>query len=241
MINKNIGFNRNVKVDWLNAIASYVSETEDQTEIRVRLEAIMPEVKGVETKRKNIDILINIWLKSKEVIPGLHTEAQDIFKAIVDPKDRLWLHYGLTLVYYPYFREVARLVGQISRYEDEFTKIMVKEKLIASRGELGSLERSLRYVISSMKDWGVLSEGKSRSTYTSNRKEFVTSNQLLETWLLACALHAHPASQLPFEDLLRLPELFPFSFSINVDFLRSQNKFEIHRQGAGMIMVELSI
>jgi len=238
MLDKNIGFNRNVKLDWLDAIASYVSETGDQAEIRKRLEAIMPDVEGVETKRKNIDILVNIWLKSKDVSPGLHEEAKELFKGIIIPTDRIWLHYGLTLIYYPYFREIAMLVGQISRYEDEFTKIMVKEKLISSRGELGSLERSLRYVLSSMKDWGVLSEGKNQYSYIANRRKFQTDNQNLQAWLLACSLFAHPASQLPFEDLLRLPELFPFQFNIILDMLRSTSKFSVYRQGSGLNMVE---
>ncbi len=241
MLNKNIGFNRNVKLDWLDAIASFVSETEDQLEIRDRLESIMFDVEGAETKRKNIDILVNIWLKSKEISPVLYSEAKELYNGIINPSDRLWLHYGLTLIYYPYFREIAMLVGQICRYEDQFNKTMVKEKLIGSRGELGSLERSLRYVLSSMKDWGVLSEGKNQSLYIANRKNFRTDYENLESWLLACSLHAHQASQLPFEDLLRLPELFPFSFSINVDLLRNNQKFYIHRQGAGLIMVELAL
>ena len=239
MIDKDIGFNRNVKLDWLNAIASYVSETDDQLEIRERLETIMSDVNGVETKRKNIDILINIWLKSQETAPDLYAEAKELFNVVINPIDRLWLHYGLTLVYYPYFREVAMLVGQISRYEDEFTKIEVKEKLIASRGELGSLERSLRYVLSSMKDWGVLSEGKNQNYYIANRRKFETSNEQLEAWLLACALQAHPASQLPYEDLIRLPELFPFIINVSVDVLRNQKWFNVYRQGAGLIMVGL--
>lgn len=239
MIDKDIGFNRNVKLDWLNAMASYVSETYNLLEIRERLDTIMLDVEGVETKRKNIDILFNIWLKSREIAPDLYTEAKELFRNTDNPNDRLWLHYGLTLVYYSYFREVAILVGQISRFEDEFTKLMVKEKLIASRGELGSLERSLRYVLSSMKDWGVLSEGKNQSYYVANRKEFETSNEQFEAWLLACALKSHPASQLPFEDLLRLPELFPFMFNISVDTLRKHQCFNIYRQGAGLMMVEL--
>ena len=131
------------------------------------------------------------------------------------------------------------LVGQTSRYEDEFTKIMVKEKLIASRGELGSIERSLRYVLSSMKDWEVLSEGKNQSYYVANRRSFKTSNGQLEAWLLACALQAHPASQLPYEDLIRLPELFPFIINVSVDVLRNQKWFNVYRQGAGLIMVGL--
>lgn len=240
-MNKNIGFNRNVKLDWLDAVAAFTIETENQSEIRERLEAIMNNVEGVETKRKNIDILINIWIKSKDLSPKLYLEAKELYKSILNPLDRVWLHYGLTLIYYPYFREVAKLVGQISKYEDEFTKIMVKEKLISSRGELGSLERSLRYVLSSMKDWGTLSEGKNQGIYVLNKKVFSTSNPKLESWLLACALHANPAGQLPFEDLLRLPELFPFNFTLNVDFLRSHTSFDVYRQGAGLNMIEIDI
>lgn len=240
MLNKNIGFNRNVKLDWLNTIASLVSESLDIQEIRTRLESIMRDVEGVETKRKNIDILVNIWLKSEEIAPNLYYEAKNLYIRIINPIDRIWLHYGLTLIYYAYFREVAMLVGQISRYEDEFTKIMVKEKLISSRGELGSLERSLRYVLSSMKDWGVLLMGKNQSKYVANRRIFRTNDMDLESWLLACALYAHPASQLAFEDLIRLPELFPFIFQLGVDQIRVMNKFNVYRQGAGLIMVELS-
>lgn len=238
MVDKNIGFNRNVKLDWLDAVASFVSETEDQIEIRNRLDAIMPNVEGVETKRKNIDILVNIWLKSKDVSPNLYEDAKDLFLSIHNPVDRIWLHYGLTLIYYPYFRQIAVLVGQISRHEDEFTKIMVKEKLIASRGELGSLERSLRYVLSSMKDWGVLAEGKTQHSYIANRKKFHTDSNDLQAWLLACSLYAHPASQLPFEDLLRLPELFSFQFTINLDLLRNMPNFSVYRQGSGLNMVD---
>jgi hypothetical protein len=238
MPDKNIGFNRNVKLDWLDAIASYVSVMDDQVEIRKQLEAIMPNVDGAETKRKNIDILVNIWLKSKDVSPALYAEAKDLFKEIHTPLDRIWLHYGLTLIYYPYFREIAMLIGQINRHEDQFTKIKVKEKLISSRGELGSMERSLRYVLSSMKDWGVLSNGKTQHSYIANRRKFQTDNQKLQAWLLACSLFAHPASQLPFEDLLRLPELFPFQFTIGLDILRNIPKFSVYRQGSGLNMVE---
>jgi len=238
MINKNIGFNRNVKLDWLDAIASYVSETEDHVEIRERLEAIMPNVEGVETKRKNIDILVNIWLKSKDISPNLYKEAKNLFNGIHNPKERIWLHYGLTLIYYPYFREIALLVGQISRYDEEFTKIMVKEKLISSRGELGSLERSLRYVLSSMKDWKVLAEGRNKHRYIAHRKNIQTDNNDLQVWLLSCSLLAHPASQIPFDDLLRLPELFPFQFTLNLDDLRNTPNISVYRQGSGMNMVE---
>jgi hypothetical protein len=53
----------------------------------------------------------------------------------------------------------------------------------------------------------------------------------LQSWLLACALSAHPSEQLPFPDLIRLPELFPFQFTLTLDNLRSNPGFDIQKQG----------
>lgn len=46
-------------------------------------------------------------------------------------------------------------------------------------------------------------------------------------------------SRLPLEDLLRLPELFPFRFTVNADLLRRSGWFEVYRQGSGWDMVAL--
>lgn len=61
----------------------------------------------------------------------------------------------------------------------------------------------------------------------------------LEEWLLAVALTAHPADELPFADLVRLPELFPFRFGLNVDQLRRSPRFDVYRQGSGWDAVAL--
>jgi hypothetical protein len=69
---------------------------------------------------------------------------------------------------------------------------------------------------------------------------FDASTPDLEAWLLAAALTAHPAHDLPLEDLLRLPELFPFRFTVNADLLRRSGWFEVYRQGSGWDMVALA-
>ena len=57
--------------------------------------------------------------------------------------------------------------------------------------------------------------------------------------MLVVALTMHPAEQVPFADLVRLPELFLFKFSIGEDQLWASIRFEIHRQGLGWDMVRL--
>ena len=83
----------------------------------------------------------------------------------------------------------------------------------------------------------MLQPGDKRHTYVPQRQMLEASHTDLEAWLLACALRAHPAEELPFADLLRLPELFAFRFTLTVDHLRDHRWFAVQRQGPGWDMV----
>jgi len=69
---------------------------------------------------------------------------------------------------------------------------------------------------------------------------FRASQPHYDTWLLACALHAHPAEELPVADLLALPELLPFGFQVAVGDLRASPYFSLERRGGGLDMVRLA-
>ena len=44
---------------------------------------------------------------------------------------------------------------------------------------------------------------------------------------------------MPFSDLVRLPELFPFRLHLGSGDLRPSPRFEVHRQGLGWDMISL--
>ena len=239
-MDKGIGFNRNIYLPWLDAAAAFAAETDDPAEMRARLEPVVgQDVKGMDARRKTIDILINIWLKSDDIAPDLRGDAVNWFQTTPATDDRLWLHYGLTLLSYPFFRECVAAIGQFSRIEGAITNRVIKQRLAAERGHLGSLDRSVERVVASLRNWGILTASDQRFTYAPQRQPLSASSTDLEVWLLACALHAHPAGELPFADLLRLPELFPFRFTLDVEDLRQHPHFAVQRQGAGWDMVRL--
>jgi hypothetical protein len=241
-MDKGIGFNRNITLPWLDAAAAFCAETDDPADLRARLEPVVGQrIASDVNRRKAIDILINIWVKSAGIAPELRDEAVAHFQATPVIGDRIWLHYGLTLLYYSFFREVAAAIGQLGRYEERVTPAMVKQRLISSRGQLGSLEKAVERIMFSLRNWGLLAESGQRHTYAPQGQAFSASSADLEAWLLACALRAHPADELPFADLLRLPELFPFRFTLAVDDLRADPRFAVQRQGAGWDMVRLVI
>ena len=101
------------------------------------------------------------------------------------------------------------------------------------------VDRAAERVVASLRNWGTLTETDQRYAYAPQRQVFSASSTALEAWLLACALVAHPAEELPFADLLRLPELFPFHFTLGVDHLRAHARFAVQRQGAGWDMVRV--
>lgn len=239
-MDKNIGFRRNIYLSWLDATAAFCAETDDPAEIRARLQPIVgQEVHSAGNRRIAIDILINVWVKSLEIAPHLRDGAVSLFQNATVSSDRLWLHYGLTLLYYPFFRQSVAVIGQLSRLQDAITPTMVKQRLIADRGQLGALEKAVERVVFSLRDWGVLAPSARRYQYVPCRHGLGARGQELEAWLLACVLHAHPAEEIVFADLLRLPELFPFRFTLGVDYLRHQANFVVQRQGIGWDMVRL--
>ena len=186
-----------------------------------------------------LDMLLNIWVKTGTQYPALHAEALALFTRSEVGGDRLWLHYGLTLLSYSFFRLSTAIIGQISRLADDITSRDLKTRLTAELGQIGALDTAAERVIFSLRNWGILVESGRRNVYVPQRQHFTASQPAVERWLLAAALTAHPAQELPFTDLVRLPELFPFRFTSGVDDLRHDSRFEVHRQGWGWDMVQL--
>jgi hypothetical protein len=237
---KGIGFNRRLQLNWLDAAAAFCAETDDPAEIRARLEPVVGrELAGQEACRKTVDILLNIWLKTAGIDQDLRRQALAWFQTSPEPADRLWLHYGLTLLYYSYFRECTTVIGQLSRSQPAITSRMVLNRLAARLGHIGSLERTLGHLMTSLRDWQILKPTPERYTYLPQRQAFRASRPELESWLLTCALKADPAEEIHFDDLLHRPALFPFRFSLTADILRHTPRLEVQRQGLGFDMVRL--
>jgi len=150
----------------------------------------------------------------------------------------MWLHYGMTLICYPIFRSCTTVLGQIGRSKDTVTRKEIKERIAGEYGHLGSLDRSVERIIASLTNWGILEITDSIKHARIHYRSFGASVLELEVWQLACALHAHPSNGIPFDDLVRLPELFPFRFKMGIDSLQHDQRFEIYRQGGGYDLVK---
>jgi hypothetical protein len=238
-MDKGMGFSRRVLLDWLDVTASLCLENMDQPTIRKHLqETISGTVNGQESQRKTIDVLVAIWIKTANIAPQIHKDALILYPALTSSEERVWLHYGLSLVCYQFFRKCVLTIGQVSRIENFITRGLIKDRVSADYGHLGGLDRSVERLAASLTDWGVLAKTDEKQKYRIQSKQF-SSPEFIQSWLLACTLFAHPSDALPVDDLLHSPDLFPFVITLTSHGIREDKRFEIQRQGGGLEMVRL--
>jgi hypothetical protein len=145
----------------------------------------------------------------------------------------------MTLVCYPFFRKCVAAIGQVSRTEELITRKMIKDRIAGDYGHLGGLDRSVERIMASLTNWGALAKTDQKQNYRIQLRRFL-SGEKLQSWLLICALYAHPSEGIPFDDLIHLPELYPFNLTMGVDKLRRDARFEVQRQGGGLEMVRIN-
>lgn len=236
-----IGFRRNIYLDWMDAAAAFAAAGDDAATVRARLDPIVAHtVQSEENRRVALTILGNIWVNSSQQHPDLHATALRFYTGAATVTDRLWLHYGMTILTYPFFHQTVRVIGQQSLLQDLFTGGEIKRAMIADRGHLGALEKAIERVLFSLRNWGVLTAGDAKNTFAPVAPRLTASSIDLQTWLLAVALTAHSGEELPYIDLIRLPEHFPFAFTLSLDHLRRHPWFAVQRQGAALDMVRLA-
>ena len=237
-----IGFRRNIYLAWMEAVAALRVASADPVLIRARLDPIVATVvKSDENRGYALTILLNIWVNSQRPYPRLHTAALELYQHSTRAEDRRCLHYGMTLLSYPFFHQAVIAIGQHRRNHETMTSAELKKAMIAQRGHLGGLDNAVQRVIFSLRDWGILANTGQRYHYAPPSTPSSPSSIPVETWLLAAALSTYPDKEIALTDLLRLPELFPFAIHLSIDALRQSPWFIVQRQGIGIDMVRVRV
>jgi len=234
-----VGFDRKICRAWLDLTAEVVCGTVDPAAVNVALnQALSTKIRGSDARRKNINLLTRIWLRVPEAHRPLRDEALTFWPDLTG-EERLWLHWGLSLLAYPFFRDVAATVGRLLYLQETFTAGQVHREIVASWGERTTLQYAVRRAISSLAEWGVLKAGKDgRGPYTAV-PPLTPPNPELPLWLLEAALRARRVDAMPLYNLQRLPELFPFDLDVGVSTIHRSRRFLIVWEGGDTEMVVL--
>lgn len=144
----------------------------------------------------------------------------------------------MTALAYPFFRDTAEVVGRLLTLQDDFTTAQVQARMLTTWGDRATCREAAQKLVTTLVDWDVLRSTKTKGHFLLAR-QMKASIPELQLWLLESLSIAGVADEIEAQQLLRLPESFPFQLNVGVADLRKHEGFDIHRQGLDMDMVAL--
>lgn len=235
---KIVGISQKIKRAWLDAVLDRLVKTTDEGELRTFLDKhLKEELPGTESRAKSAGIILRIWSGIPPERIALRDRAVALLPRITG-QERIWLHWGMTALAYPFFRDTAEVVGRLLALQDDFTSSQVQSRMLTTWGDRATTKEAAQKLINTLVDWEVLRSTKTRGHFLLARK-MTASIPDLQLWLLEALLGASAADEIEAQQLLRLPESFPFTIGVGVTDLRRYEGFDIHRQGLDMDMVAL--
>jgi hypothetical protein len=233
-----VGISQKIKRAWLDAVLDRLTQTTDEADLRTFLDQrLKDELPGKESRAKTAGIILRIW----SGIPAERLALRDQAVAMlprISGQERIWLHWGMTALAYSFFRDTTEVVGRLLGLQDDFTTAQVQGRLLTTWGDRATSKEAAQKLLNTLVDWEVLRSTKTKGKFLLARK-MATASSELQLWLLEALLGASAANEIEAQQLLRLPESFPFALSVGVADLRKYEGFDIHRQGLDMDMVAL--
>jgi len=239
-----IGYNRTVKLRWLDETVDLVLAGESEAAISDTLRQRLGDQLSVGSqavrgsREKTITLLLKTWVRVPSRVESLRDDA---IRALghVHRSERLPFHWGMTMAAYPFWRVVADVTGRLLRLQASASAREVQRRVKEMYGERETVARSARYVLRAFADWGVLVETDSKGRYIAQDPIRVDDTRLA-TWLLEATMFAAETSSSDFRSLANSPALFPFQLiPITADALTASRRLEVVRHGVGDDLVLL--
>ena len=215
-----VGISHRLKRAWLDDVLDRLVQTRDEKELRAfvdqRLEGRTSGQRGKGQSRWHHPAYLERHADAKRV--AMRDRAVALLPRI-SGQERIWLHWGMTALAYPFFRDLAEVIGRMLALQDDFTTAQVQARMMTTWGDRATSKEAAQKLITTLVDWEVLRATKTKGHFLLARK-MTASVPELQLWLLEAMLRASASDEIEAQQLLRLPESFPFTLTVGVADLR---------------------
>ncbi|MBA4603543.1 hypothetical protein [Thermoactinomyces mirandus] len=232
---KAVGFDQKIMLHHLDFTANAARTTEIKEMYEKLHTCLAADIYGEMSRKHAITMLMKIWVRVDEEHKEIQKQALKLFPTLTS-KERILLHYGMTLLAYPFFKDVVTEIGVLSRIQDQVPSSQIYRRIKAMYGDRRRVEVAVSAVLTSLRFWGVIDSRKTGIEPALPKLE-VTS-PMLKRWLVQVIVKAAGQKVMPLDLIREQPMLFPFHYWIEMADL-SKEQFEVNRQGLDMIVVGL--
>jgi len=225
---KRIGFDRMIRLEWLDAVAGNIREKKNIDDIRAAMHILLEnEFPNYTARRKTITVLLRVWYK----VPPEHKSIRDrglILLPQVSQNDRIWIHWGMILLAFPFFRDIIRILNRCFSFHDSCTPAEIQRKMEETWGRRYTMKRAMDRVLQSLRNWNIIEKGFTNENIISAPK-LTTQNKEVELWLLEAILLAEDSLSLPMDLISNYPTAFPFMIVLEQSDIMNSGRFTIQQ------------
>lgn len=236
---RTIGLDRLIRLEWLDAAAGRLAAGDTPKVAREYvwelLEGVVAGATAQTARGKTITVLARVWLTPPAAAVALRDAAVSVL-AQASAGERLAIHWAMLSAAYPFFVDVAGLVGKSLGLNGEVALSQLTRRLVDTWGDRSTLRPASQRLVRSMVQWGALRDGGKVGLYLGPQKKTVVSSaigEFLVEGLLVAAKRGMPLAQ-----LVSHPAVFPFDVRTDLTALRRSERLHVHRQGDQTDFVE---
>ena len=239
---KIVGFDRKIRLSWLDATADWAAQGLPAAAIRTRLDRLLDgQVAGEgphSARGKNMTVLMHVWVLVPETLIQLRDDGLDLLYGC-SGRNRLPVHWGMCLATYPFFRDVAETTGRLLALQGRAALSQIVRRTTESWGSRSTVARATQRVVRSFVAWDVLVETEERGIYVPEKKIEV-ADSVVAPWLLEAGMVNRDHCEHPFLSLATAAFFFPFDLRMSARDIGRRPRLELHHRGTGGAVVTLS-
>ncbi len=196
---------------------------------------LSPQISGVESLRKTINTLSNLWLIPYPETRLVRQRGIELAEKATN-EERLVLHWGMALANFPLFRTTTQAMGRLLRLHGDFQGQEISARVLEYYGGSNTVVRCVERILQSITAWNVIHKESDR--YRQATTSIARKPEIVE-WLFETVLCREGENPKAIIDLLRTNELFPFHLTTDAGaILHGSPKFLIFREGLDREMVK---
>jgi len=231
---KPVGFDQKLLLHQLDFTLNEARRTKRKKMYEKLDEFLIDDIRGVKSRKNAATMLMKIWYLVNDDYKHLQENAFHLYPDLRN-EERLVLHYGMTILAYPFVKELVRETGKLFKLQDEVTAQQIGRIMKNLYGERRRVEVATSAVLMSLKSWGVISSGDKRHIYTTGENISIQATEI-KKWLAEAIIRSSDGSSITLEELNSNSVFFPFDYTISASDLNDEY-FRVNRQGLDMIMV----
>src|SRR5262245_44051448 len=127
-----IGFDRDIKLEWLDTVATQVSSGMTPEEVRTAIHKMLAPAlssgRPGSALTKTTTVLLRIWSKVPKPAAGLRDRIASVLPEL-GPEERLAAHWSLCLATHSFFFDVATNVGRLLGLQGDVSIASLRRRL----------------------------------------------------------------------------------------------------------------